>query len=234
MEQERVHFNLARLKKGGKNFEVAIDPDLAIQYRAGKSVDIREVIKSEKIFADVKKGLVAETSTLPQIFGTADPLAVASILLKDGELQLTAEFRNKLQEDKLKRVITLIARYAIDPKTKLPHPPLRIQHALDEAKVKIDVYKSAEEQLDSIVKKLQPILPIRIETKRIEVRIPPEFAGKAYPAIVRFAKPQNEVWNNDGSYQCTVDLPAGLEPDFYEHLNHLTHGGLQAKPIEKK
>lgn len=234
MEQERVHFNLARLKKGGKNFEVAIDPDLAIQYRAGKSVDIREVIKSEKIFADVKKGLVAETSTLPQIFGTSDSLAIASILLKEGELQLTAEFRNKLQEDKLKRVIALIARYAIDPKTKLPHPPLRIQHALDEAKIKIDVYKSAEEQLDSIVKKLQPILPIRIETKRIAVRIPPEFAGKAYPAIVRFAKPQNEVWNNDGSYQCVVELPAGLEPDFYEHLNHLTHGGLQAKPIEKK
>ena len=45
---------------------------------------------------------------------------------------------------------------------------------------------------------------------------------------------QNEIWNNDGSYQCVVDLPAGIEADFYEHLNHLTHGGLQAKPVEKK
>lgn len=234
MDHERVAFNLARIKKHGKHFEVAVDPDLAIRFRNGEALNIKEVLKSEKIFTDVKKGLLAEEKVFPNVFNTANSLDVAKIILQEGEIHLTAEYRQKLRDEKRKKIVTLICRNAIDPKSKLPHPPTRIENAMQEAKVKIDEYKAAEEQIDGIVVKLQPIIPIRMETKKIEVHIPSEFAGKAYGAIARFAKPQNETWNNDGSYDCMVELPAGLEPDFYEKMNNLTHGGLQAKVIEKK
>ena len=233
MDHERVSFNLARIKKHGKNFEIAVDPDLAIAMKTGKAVDIKDVVKSEKIFSDVKKGLLAEEKLLPTVFDTDDPLKVAAYIIKEGEIHLTSDYRQKLRDEKQKKIVSLICRNAMDPKTKLPHPPLRIQQAMQEAKVKIDEYKVAEEQVEGIIEKLKPIIPIRMETKKLQVQIPAEHAGKAYSAISRFAKPQQEVWNNDGSYTCTVDMPAGLEADFYEKLNNLTHGGLQVEVLEK-
>ena len=47
MEQkERVHINLARLKKNGEHFEVDVDPDLALRFKQDGSVDIREVLNA--------------------------------------------------------------------------------------------------------------------------------------------------------------------------------------------
>ncbi len=232
MDKERVSFNLARLRKGGKKFEVAIDADKAIEFKKGNSVDIQDVVKSDKIFADVKKGLLAEETSLNELFKTADTLAIAKTIVQEGEIQFTEEYRRKLREEKRNRLVTIICRNAIDPKTKLPHPPQRIENALDEARITLDDFKSAEEQLDDVMKKLQPILPIKIAIKKIEVTIPATYAAKAYSAIAPFGKPQKEAWNNDGSYTCTVDIPAGLEADFYDKLNSLTHGGLQAKVLE--
>ena len=163
-EHERVKFNLARLKKGGMNFEVAVDPDLAISFRNGKDISIKDIIKSEKIFNDVKKGVLAPEHTMVQVFNTDNALKVAKILLQEGEIQLTEEYRKKLREDKRKKIIEIIHKGAIDPKTKLPHPPQRIENAMEEAKVHLDDFKSAEDQINAVVKALRPILPISFET----------------------------------------------------------------------
>jgi len=232
MDHERVSFNLARLKKGGMHFEVAIDPDLAVEFRKGKNVDIKEVIKSEKIFHDVKKGVFAEHTHLNELFGTDNILEIAKRIIMEGEIQLTEEYRTKITEEKRKKIIFLISRNALDPQTKLPHPPARIESAMEEAKVRINDTKTAEEQVDDIIKKLRIVLPIRIEKKKINIKVPPEFAGKAYGTIAQFAAPQNEKWHSDGSYECDVEIPAGLEPDLYERLNHMTHGGVHTKVME--
>ncbi len=230
-DKERVSFNLAKLKKFGLHFEVAVDPDKAIQYKTQKNCDIREVIRSEHIFTNVKQGLQAAEKDINMVFGTKDVLKIAERIIEEGEIQLTEEFRDGLREQKAKRIVSIIARNAVDPKTDLPHPMQRIMNAMEEAKIKIDEYKSAEDQIDEIVKKLRPILPIRMEIKRISVTIPSQFAGKAYPVIVQFAKPGDEEWHTDGSYSCIIEIPAGLEPDFYEKVNHLTHGNVSTKVV---
>lgn len=232
MEHERVSFNLARLRKGGKTFEVAIDADLAIALKNGKAVDIHDVVKSEKkIFSDVKKGVVAAEHDLQQLFATTDALQVAKQIILHGDVQLTSEYREKLREEKYRKIVALIARNAMDPKTKLPHPPTRIENAIEEAKVKIDECKSAEDQLDAIIKKLRTVLPISMDTKTIWIKIPADHAAKAYNAIVPFAHPQQEKWNNDGSFECKISMPAGLEADFSEKLNSVTRGNCQMRAI---
>jgi ribosome maturation protein SDO1 len=232
MDHERISFNMVRLKKGGNTFEIAVDPDLAIDFKNGKDVDVKEVVKSEHIFADVNKGMLAQESHLKDIFGTNDILKVAEVIIKEGGVQLTAEYRQKVRDAKKKKLITIIAQNAVDPKTNLPHPPQRIENAMEEARVKIDEFKTAEDQVDRVVKALRPIIPIKFETKRISVKIGSQYAGKAYSTISRFAKPENESWNNDGSYTCHVEIPAGLEPDFYDTLNNLTHGSVETS-VEK-
>ncbi|MBD3312818.1 ribosome assembly factor SBDS [Candidatus Woesearchaeota archaeon] len=232
MDKERVSFNLARLKKGGDIFEVAVDPDLAIDHVNGKDIDIKDVVRSEKVFSDVKKGIFAPENRMEELFGTTDPLQIAEIILKEGEIQFTEEYREKLREDKRKKIISMITRNSVDPKTKLPHPGQRIENAMAEAKVRIDMFKPAESQVEDIVKKLRPILPISFEKKRIHLKFPAAHAGKAYGIISGFAKPEKEEWKNDGSYECEIEIPAGMEPDFYDKINNATSGEVETKVIE--
>ena len=75
----------------------------------------------------------------------------ASEIITKGEVQLTTEQRRKLAEDKKLQIANTISRQGLDPKTKLPHPVSRILNAMKEAKVNIDPFKSAKDQVSGIV-----------------------------------------------------------------------------------
>ena len=78
-DKESVQLNLARLKKGGENFEISIIPDMAAKFLEGEDISISEVIESENIFADVQKGALASEVHMETVFGTKDPLKIAEI-----------------------------------------------------------------------------------------------------------------------------------------------------------
>jgi ribosome maturation protein SDO1 len=233
-DKERIHLNLAKLKKGKENFEIDIDADSAVAYKEGKAIDIKDILKAQTIFSDAKKGLVASEHLMQQLFGTSDSIKVAEIIIKEGEIQLTAEYREKLRQNKRRRIIDIIHRNAVDPKTHLPHPVQRIENAFDEAKVKIDEFKSAEKQLQDVLKKLRMVLPIRFEVKEMAVKIPAEYAAKSYSIVKSFGTIQKEDWQSDGSWIVVVEVPGGLEQDFYDKLNSFTHGNNETKVLKVK
>lgn len=233
MDKERVHFNIARLKKGGETFEVAVDPDLAIAYKNKKPIDVKDIIKSAHIFSDVKKGLLASEEHMKTILGTKDAIKVAEIMLKEGELQLTNEYRHKLYEEKKNKIINIITRNGVDPKTLLPHPRTRIENAIEEAKVKFDYYKSAEDQVQDVISRIRTILPIRFETIHIEVKIGSKYAAKMYGVVLSFGKIISDAWLQDGTWMVIVEMPAGLQNDFYDKLNTMTHGDVSTNIIKK-
>ncbi len=240
-DREKTHFNIARLKKGGLNFEVVIDPDLAIKYRQqhgkdekGNEIDIREVLKSTHIYSDAQKGMLAPENEMKKLFGTDDELEIAKKILLEGEIQLTAEYRTQLLEEKRKRIAFLISRNGIDPRTKLPHPMERILNAMEEAKVKVDMFKKAEDQVKEVVKKIAVILPIRIESVLLKVKIPAQYSGKAYNIIKSFGSTKKEEWGSNGSLFVELEIPAGLQPEFYDKINKLTHGNNEIEVENKK
>ena len=112
----------------------------------------------------------------------------------------------------------------VDPKTGLPHPPTRIELALEQGKITLDYNKTVEEQLDDVISKLRPIIPISIQKKKLQVVIPASFAGKAYQPVKDAATILKDEWGNDGSWTVTVEIPAGLYPDFIQKMNGLTSG----------
>lgn len=232
-DAERVSINTARLKKGGNNFEVAIDPDLAMEFKKNpeKELDIREILKSENIFFDINKGLIASEKAMKEIFETDDLLQVAEIIIRQGEIQLTAEYRNKIREEKLKKIISIIQRNGIDPRTNLPHPLQRIENAFDEAKIRVDEYKSAEDQIQDILKKLMPILPIKFEKKKLQVTIPATTAGKCYSVLKNMTEMKNEEWLTDGSFTALIEIPAGMMEEFFDKINKITHGDSDIKEV---
>lgn len=232
-EKERLHLNLAKLKKEGQNFEINVDPDLSLKYKKGEDVDLREVLKSQDVFRDVQKGLLANEHDMERIFGTKDPLKVAEKILKEGEVQLTSEYREKLRERKKKKIINIIHKYGIDPRTNTPHPVQRIEAAMEEGGVHIDEKRSADDQVNEVIEKLRPVLPIRFEIKGIKVHIPAEYAPKAYSIVKNLSTIKKEEWLDDGSWQAIVEIPGGLEEEFYDKLNSFTHGNVEAEAVKE-
>ncbi len=233
-DKEKFSINLAKLKKGGENFEVVINSDNAIAFKKGKDIAIEDVIINEKIFADAKKGLLSSEKLMQQLFETTDVKEIAKIIIKDGEIQLTAEYKQKLREEKKKRIINFIHINGVDPKTGLPHPITRIENAFEDAKIHIDEFESQEKQIDGILKKLRVILPIKFEIDEIEIKIPAIHAAKMYSVVKGFAKILKEDWLNDGSWRCIVEIPAGLKQDFFDKLNSMTHGEIETKILKTK
>ena len=225
---------IARLKTHNQNFEILVDCNMAIAVKEGKSVNMKDVLAAIKIFSDAKKGLEASENSMKQIFQTADPEEVAKIIIQKGEIQLTSEYRTNLKEQKRKQVINMLHVNGVDPKTHLPHPPQRIENALEEAKFHFDEFKAVQEQVQEALKKLRPILPIKFEVKEIAIKIPGEFAAKSYQILNSFGTKLKEEWLSDGSLATVLEIPGGLENDFYDKINSLTHGNVETKVLKIK
>lgn len=233
-DPEKFNLTLARLKKGGQVFEIVVDPELAIDYKESKKVDVADVLKSDKIFANAQRGLRASETVFEGIFGTTDSLAVAKIILDTGELQLTAEHRRAQLERKRKQIIGTIHRFGVDPRTGAPHTLVRIDTALNDAKIHIDEFKSSDLQVKEIIRKLQPILPLRFEIKEIEVVFSPKYAHTGFSYLKKGYTIIRGTWGTDNSWTGIVEVPGGLEDDFTDALNSLTHGTVQMKVIQHR
>jgi len=225
---------IARLKVQGHNFEVLVDCNSAVALREGKEVDMRDILAAMKVFSDAKKGIQASEHIMDQVFQTHEPGEVAKQIIKKGEMQLTLEYRNQLREIKRKQMINIIHTNGVDPKTHFPHPRNRIENAFEEAKVHVDEFAPVDQQVQEALKKLKVILPIRFEVKEIEVKISPLYAAKAYSAVKNNSTILKENWLDNGYFVAVVEMPGGLEQEFYDKLNSVCHGEVEVKVIKTK
>ncbi len=223
----------SRLKTHGTVFEVLVDPEGALSYRQGDEVDIEKILAVEDVFENASRGDRSSEEDLVKAFETTDVLTIAAKIIKKGEIQLTAEQRKRIIENKRRQVVTVIARNAINPQTGTPHPPTRIERAMEEARVNIDPTKSVQEMVNVTMKAIRPIIPIRFEEVDVAVKIPSAYAPKAYGEIATFAKLQKEQWQNDGSWVGVVRLPAGLQDEFYSLVNRLSKGDAETKLLKR-
>jgi len=218
---------IARLKKDGKDFEVLVDCERALKFKEGG--EFVDVLVSDKIYKDNKKGLVASEDDL-KAFGNIDLTEIAKEIVKKGDVQLTTEYRNNLREEKKKQIINIIHRNSVDS-NNLPHPVGRIETALEECKVKIDEFRDASEQVKEIVDKLKVVLPIKFEIKKIYVKIPAQYTGSIF-SVIKKHDVLKENWETDGSLVVEVKIPAGLVEEFYDELNKITHGDIETKDLK--
>lgn len=223
----------ARLKSHGIFFEVLVDPDGALALRRGESINIEDILAVEDIFENASRGDRSAEEDLQKAFGTTDVLPIAGMIIRKGEVSLTAEQRRRFIENKRRQVIEIIARNAINPQTKTPHPPSRIEQAMEEAKVHIDPTKSTDELVTITMKALRPLIPIRFEEVEVAVKIPPTYAAKAYGEISGFGVLTREAWQNDGSWIGVIRIPAGMQSDFYSLVNRVSKGEAETKLLKR-
>ncbi|MFH1779679.1 MAG: ribosome assembly factor SBDS [Candidatus Micrarchaeota archaeon] len=221
---------IARIEKNGERFEVLADPKLAFEFKTGVRKDFTNVLISDEVYKDANKGERHGSQALKKAFGTENVNEIGLIIFRDGDLQLTTEQRKKLLEEKKRLVIALIAKNAIDPRAKTPHPVQRIENALIQARFSFDAFKSAEEQMLEAIEAIREIIPISLDKLRIQVVVPASFVGRAYGLLKEYGITK-ESYNNDGSLSCVFDIPAGIEGEFYDRLNKITSGQVSTKRL---
>ena len=221
---------IARMEKFGHSFELLVDPDFAMEAKHGKKIELSDLLAVDKIFKDAKAGDEQSSEFIQKAFETTDLGAVVAKIITHGEIQLTTEQRKHMLEKKRIEIVGFISRNAIDPQTKFPHPPQRIENAIEQAKIHIDPFKSNEEQIRTIVNTIKTIIPISMEKIHFAVKVPVLYAGKASSIIHRY-EIKKEEWLNDGSLVAEFILPAGLKQDLLNQLNSATHGEIIVKIV---
>ena len=219
---------VARIKKAGKNFEIIVDLDNALSFKKGTSKSIEA--EGDKIFSDSKKGFAASNADLMAAFGTNDIGTIAQAIVKSGEILVTQEHRDEEREKKMKQVVDFLVTNAVDQNGR-PYTEERLRRAIEEVHYSID-NRPAEQQLPLLLEKLKAVLPIRIETKRIRLVIPANFTGHVYGLLKDYK--ESEDWLANGDLSTIINIPAGMQIDFYEKLNTVTHGAIQSQEMEEK
>jgi len=222
-------FTIVRLTVDGDKFELLVKPDPALEYKTGKRSDLSSVLVSDEIYSDANKGSRASTEKLTKHFKTTDATEIAKQIIARGELNLTTDQRRKMVEEKRKQVVQVINRSFVDPKTHLPHPVVRIEAAMEEARVSIDPFKKAEEQAKGVVDALRKILPLKSETLRLTITVPAQFAAQSYSVLKTSGDFKGEEWLSDGSLRVVLEMNAGLKGAFLDRVGSVTKGAAQVK-----
>lgn len=203
---------LARMEKGGKRYEVLVDPSLVEAFRADPaSVDINDFLAIDEVFHDARGGERPTEEAIEATFQTQDISTIASIILDKGSIQLTTAQRKAMVETMRQQIIHHIHTQAVDPKTKSPHPKTRLELALEESRYSVDPFKRLEEQVKDAIAKLKPLIPLSFETVRLAFKVP----GSAYGSISQLLRSyqQKEGWLEDGSWAVVIECPAGMKGD---------------------
>lgn len=219
-----VDVTVVKFSFEGEKFEILVKPDLALDYKLGKKKDLSSILVSDEIYTDSSKGKKASTEKLLKAFKTDDATIIAEKILQKGDLNLTTDQRRKMIEQKRKQIVEFVAKTYVDPRSHLPHPPLRIEQAMKDARVSVDPQKNVDEQVKDIVEKLRSIIPLKSENLDLEIIIPAQYAAKSYSVLKSTGTLKKEDWLTNGSLKAILEIPAAARPNVIDRLGSITKG----------
>ncbi len=223
---------IVKYVKGSERFELIVYADAALDYRQNKVSELDKVVAVDEVFTDSSKGLRAPRDKLKKAFGTDNVKEIEKEIVLKGDLPLTTEQRRRLIEEKKKQIISFISKNYVDPKTNMPHPPLRIEQAMGMISVQIDPFKPAEEQARAIVDKLRPYLALKTGNVTLYFKIPSKYVYQTIKVIKEFGEVKEESWGSDGSYSGKINIPVASQSAFFDRVYSATHGEALVKLVE--
>jgi ribosome maturation protein SDO1 len=227
-----VDVTVVRYSFEGEKFEILVKPDPALDYKLGKKKDVSAVLVSDEIYTDSGKGTKPGNEKLLKAFKTEDQAEIAQIILQKGILNLTTDQRRKMIDEKKKQIVQFIVKTYVDPKSHLPHPPIRVEQAMKDARVSVDPQKSVDEQVQDIVEKLRSIIALKSENLQLEIIIPAQYASQSYAVLKSVGSLKNEEWQNNGSLKAILEIPAAARPNVIDKLGSITKGSASVEVIK--
>ena len=227
-----VDVTVARFSFEGEKFEILVKPDPALDYKMGKKKDISAILVSEEIYTDSGKGTKPSSEKLLKAFKTEDLTEIAQIIMQKGDLNLTTDQRRKMIEDKKKQIVEFIVKTYVDPRTHLPHPPVRVEQAMKDGRVSVDPQKTVEDQVKDIVEKLRSIIALKSENMNLEITIPAQYASQSYAVLKSVGSLKKEEWQNNGSLKAILEIPAAARPNVIDRLGSITKGSASVEVMK--
>ncbi len=227
-----VDVTVVRYSFEGEKFEILVKPDPALDYKLGKKKDVSAVLVSDEIYTDSGKGTKPGNEKLLKAFKTEDQTEIAQIILQKGVLNLTTDQRRKMIDEKKKQIVHFIVKTYVDPKSHLPHPPIRVEQAMKDARVSVDPQKSVDEQMQDIVEKLRSIIALKSENLQLEIIIPAQYASQSYAVLKSVGSLKQEEWQNNGSLKAILEIPAAARPNVIDKLGSITKGSASVEVIK--
>jgi len=220
---------LVKLRVGNKHYETNVDLDEALKLKKGEG-NVNAAWQDTNIYHDAKKGTIVSQDDLQEAFGTTDLTEAVEKLIKKGDVQLTQEHRDEEREIRKKQIIDWFVRNAVDSQSNRPFTPEFLSSAIERAGINIDK-RPVDQQVSKISEALKTIIPLKIETKKLIITIPAIYTGKVYGIINEYK--EKEDWLSDGGLKCVVNVPVGLQMEFYDKLNAITHGAALSEEMKE-
>tara|TARA_B100000029_G_scaffold511758_1_gene606647 strand:+ start:771 stop:1463 length:693 start_codon:yes stop_codon:yes gene_type:complete len=221
----------ARYETGGNRFEILIDPKAAQNYSEGDEIDWEDAIAADGIWSDNAKGERAPDMLVNDTFGTTELIEIYKKILDEGTIQLTSQQRKEMVEQKRKQIVAHIVANAMNPQTGGPHPPQRIENAIDESRFSLDPMETVEKQVEKLIKTIKPLIPISFEKIRVAVKIQAIHVGKCYGQISSLGNIESEEYQKDGSWIGVLEMSAASFVKLEDSLGSLTKGTAETKML---
>eukprot|EP01084_Bolivina_argentea_P005304 10026_1 len=189
---------IVRFSSGKHKFEVITNKGTALQYRDNK-IAFNGVLMTDQIFTNVTRGDVANPRDLSEVFGTEDLMKCCERIVKEGELQYTAQERKEFVEEKTREIVYYINKNYVDPKTKLPHPSDRISTCMKDCHIRVDPKGDTRRQAEAAVAKMRgKIMFAKAVAIRAQVTIKHAQVGQCNNIIHKLANVLHEEWSATG------------------------------------
>jgi ribosome maturation protein SDO1 len=211
--------------KADKNttFELMTKKGTVLQYQEGK-LGLSSVLFADEIFTDQARGLRANEADLIKYFNTTNVEECAKVILEKGELQLTAAERREKVQKKRAEMVNYVHKYYMDPRTKTPHPVVRIEAAFDQLKLNIDPDQAAERQVqEKVLKRLPEVLPIKKCEMSGTLTISNKVVGPAMGLVRKYCQVTGETYTS-GNCVMQVSFVPGDYDVFMNDLKAATKG----------
>ncbi len=222
---------VARYETGGNRFEILIDPESAKNYKDGDEIDWEDAIAADGIWTDSAKGERAPENLVSDAFSSTNLIEIYKKILTEGTIQLTSQQRNEMVSQKKKQIIAHVVANAMNPQTGGPHPPQRIENAIEETRFSIDPMEGVEKQVEKLIKSIKPLIPISFEKIKVAVKIQAIYVGKCYGQVSTLANIQSEEYQKDGSWIGMLEMSAASFAKLEDVLGSLTKGTAETKML---
>ncbi|GFN40363.1 MAG: hypothetical protein YK1309IOTA_1640001 [Marine Group I thaumarchaeote] len=126
--------------------------------------------------------------------------------------------------EKRKQIVEFISKNYVDPRSHLPHPPVRVEQALTDARISIDAFKNLDEQVKDVVEKLRSIIPLKSENLLLDILIPAQFAAQSYSVLKSSGTLKKEEWQANGSLKVILEISAAARGGVIDRLGSVTKG----------
>lgn len=230
MSKSKSDVQLVRYKQGKFSFEIMTKPGTVRLFLEGK-LGWDKVLSADAIFTNAKKGNIAKSSDLTKVFGTDDVNKCAEIMVRQGDHQVSAQERKEDISQRKREILAYLHKTYTD-QTGLPHPLTRLEVAVTESKVKIDLSRSVHVQAEEIVKKMLGVLVFRKGTSQYSVSVPKQYRTSVGAIVNKFSPSLHKEIRGADNITWKMSLSLGDVDRFLLEMNSVTEGNFTLEKIE--